>query len=95
MLLCALEETREYLGLAEATYSHTDGFALQRGETHPDAFGYNLGSEPVSLAGRALWVSLCQPLLGRSLWATVLVMDGIWINYNMNIVIIPLFLTLP
>lgn len=39
ILLCALQERREYSGLAEAPYSHTDAFALQRGGTHPDTFG--------------------------------------------------------
>ena len=39
ILLYALLETGEYWGLAEAAYSHTDAFALQRGGIHPDTFG--------------------------------------------------------
>lgn len=32
-------ERREYLGLAEAAYSLTDAFTLQRGGIHSDTFG--------------------------------------------------------
>lgn len=39
ILLHALLETREHSSLAEATYSYTDAFALQRAEIHPDTFG--------------------------------------------------------